>query len=87
VSGLLPVLARLLTESQDAGTVRDDIVPTDLVAVLMSVRALADLCDAEAPDTSLRFLDLVLDGLRPGGRSPGRDPMTAKQLIRVLDGR
>jgi AcrR family transcriptional regulator len=84
VSALLPVMARLLTESQDAGTVRDDIVPTDLVVLLMSVRAVADRCDAEAPDTSLRFLDLALDGLRPGGRSPGRDPMTPKQLIRVL---
>ncbi len=85
VSALLPVMARLLSESQDAGTVRDDIVPTDLVVLLMSVRAVADLCDADAPDTSIRFLDLALDGLRPGGRSPSRDPMTAKQLIRVLD--
>jgi AcrR family transcriptional regulator len=85
VSALLPVMASLLTESQDAGTIRDDIAPTDLVVLLMSVRAVADLCDIEAPDTSLRFLDLALDGLRPGGRSPSRDPMTAKQLIHVLD--
>ena len=84
IAALLPKIGRILAMSQEAGTVRGDIVPTDLVVTLMSVRALADLCDTRAPGTSLRFLDLALDALRPGHQSPLQPPMTPKQLGRVL---
>src|SRR5271167_1246324 len=50
----------------EGGAVRSEIVPTDVVMTLMSVRALGDLCDADAPHASRRFLELALDGLRPG---------------------
>src|ERR1700733_8984091 len=70
-----------------AATVRPDVVPTDLVVTLMSVRALGDLCDADAPDASLRFLELALDGLGPGHKAPANPPMSVKQLGRVLTDR
>lgn len=81
---LLPVIGRILAASQQAGTARDDVDPTDVVVLLMSVRAIADLCDTEAPGASQRFLDLALDGIRPGPTSPGRPPMTPRQLGRAL---
>jgi hypothetical protein len=81
---LLPVIGRILAASQQAGTARDDVSPTDVVVLLMSVRAIADLCDTEAPGASQRFLDLALDGIRPGPTSPGRPPMTPRQLGRAL---
>lgn len=87
LAALLPLIGQILAASQQAGTVRDDIVPTDLVVTLMSVRTLADLCDTEAPGTSHRFLDLALDALRSGRQSPLRPPMTPKQLGRVLSHR
>ena len=59
----------------------------DLVVTLMSVRAVGDLCDEDAPGTSRRFLELALDGLRPGHKAPGHPPMSVKQLGRVLSER
>ena len=61
--------------------------PTDLVVTLMSVRALGDLCDADAPGASRRFLELALDGLRPGSAAPRAPSMSVKQLGRVLTDR
>jgi AcrR family transcriptional regulator len=84
LAGVMPAIGRIVARSQEAGSVRDDLVATDLLMTLMSVRALADLCDARAPGTSDRFLDLALDGFRPGRRSPLHPPMTSKQLARVL---
>jgi len=87
LAALLPRIGRILEASQRAGTVRPDIVPTDLVVTLMSVRAIKDLCDADAPGTSRRFLEFALDGLRPGQKTPEQPPMSVKQLGRVLTDR
>jgi len=87
MAALLPLIARILEASQRPGTVRPDIVPADLVVTLMSVRALGDLCDADAPGASRRFLELALDGLRPGHNTPAHPPMSVKQLGRVLTDR
>ncbi len=84
---LLPLIERILEASQRAGTVRPDIDPTDLVVTLMSVRTLGDLCDTDAPGASRRFLELALDGLRFGHKSPVHPPMSVKQLGRVLTDR
>jgi AcrR family transcriptional regulator len=81
---LMPLIDQILAASQQAGTVRTDIAPTDLIMVLMSVRALGDLCDADAPSASQRFLELVLDSLRYGDTKPARAPMSVKQLGCVL---
>ncbi|HEX3461983.1 MAG TPA: helix-turn-helix domain-containing protein [Acidimicrobiales bacterium] len=81
---LLPAIGQILAASQSAGTARRDVSPTDVVVLLMSVRAVADLCDGEAPNASQRFLDLSLDGIRPSPTSPARPPMTPKQLGRAL---
>jgi AcrR family transcriptional regulator len=79
-----PAVEAVLRVSQQAGTVRGDIVFSDVVLVLMSVRAVADLCGARAPDAPQRFLELSVDGLRPGGKSPVTAPMSRLALSRVL---
>jgi AcrR family transcriptional regulator len=84
LAALMPLIGRILEASQRLGTVRNDIVPTDVVVTLMSVRALGDLCDADAPSTSRRFLEIALDGLRPGHETPTHRPMSVTQLGRVL---
>jgi AcrR family transcriptional regulator len=84
---LLPLIGQILESSQQAGTVRADVVQTDLMVTLMSVRAIGDLCDHDAPGASLRFLELTLDGLRPGYQPSGHPTMSAAQLGRVLSER
>jgi AcrR family transcriptional regulator len=78
------IVNEILSRSKAAGAIRDDVVFSDVILSLMSVRAVADLCDAHVPDASKRFLELVLDGLRPGNASPKTPAMSRRQLSWVL---
>jgi AcrR family transcriptional regulator len=79
-----PLLAEILQRSQEAGSVRPDLEVADIVVVLMAVRSIADVCDSKSATPSLRFLELLLDGLRPGHETPAHDPLTIAQLDRIL---
>ena len=79
-----PVLEEILRRSQQAGSVRPDIEVADIVVLLMAVRSIADVCDTKSSKPSLRFLELLLDGLRPGHEPPGHAPLTVAQLDRIL---
>ncbi len=79
-----PLLAEILDRSQRAGAVRSDIEVADIVVVLMAVRSIADVCDTKSSKPSLRFLELALDGLRPGHEPVAHDPLTIAQLDRIL---
>jgi len=79
-----PLLEEILDRSQRAGSVRSDIEVADLVVLLMAVRSIADVCDTKSSKPSLRFLELLLDGLRPGHHAPVHDPLTIPQLDRIL---
>jgi AcrR family transcriptional regulator len=81
---IAPVVNEILSQSQQAGTIRDDVVFSDIILALMSVRAVADLCEGQAPDASKRFLELVLDGLRPGNSNPETPAMSPRRLGWVL---
>ena len=79
-----PLLEQILRRSQRAGAVRPDVTVTDLVVVLMSVRSIADVCDTKSSKPSLRFLELLLDGLRPGHGPVAFPALTVAQLDRIL---
>lgn len=59
------VLAGFITAGQGAGTLREDIEPDDVTAMLLGV-FLSTATDTN-PDRADRLLDLVVDGLRPRG--------------------
>jgi AcrR family transcriptional regulator len=82
-----PLLEEILDRSQHAGSVRSDIEVADIVVLLMAVRSIADLCDTKSSKPSLRFLELLLDGLRPGHAAPVHAPLSIAQLDRILRGR
>jgi AcrR family transcriptional regulator len=84
---IAPLVDALLERAKHAGTIRADVEFTDLAVVLMSVRAVADLCDPHVPHSSARYLELVLDGLRPGGHPWANPPMTVAQLGTILTDR
>jgi AcrR family transcriptional regulator len=79
-----PLLREILDRSQQAGSVRPDVEVADIVVVLMAVRSIADVCDSKSSKPSLRFLELLLDGLRPGHEAPSHGPLTIAQLDRIL---
>ena len=76
-----------MERSKEAGTLRRDVVVTDIVVVLKAVRTIADLWDTSALKPSLRFLELALDGLRPGHEALVHPPLSVAQLARNLDQR
>ena len=68
-----------------AGTVRHDVEVTDSVVVLMSVRAIADVCDTGQANPSARFLELVLDGCARGNPTPAYGKaLTVAQFDEIL---
>jgi AcrR family transcriptional regulator len=81
---MAPLLGALIERSRRAGTIRPDIEVSDLVVLLMSVRSIADICDTKSIKPSRRFLELLLDGLRPGHAPVALDPLTIPQLDRIL---
>jgi AcrR family transcriptional regulator len=84
---LAPLLADIVERNKEAGTLRTDVEVTDIVVVLKAVRAIADLCDTPGSKPSLRFLELTLDGLRPGHDAPEHPPLSVGQLAKLLDRR
>ena len=84
---MAPLLAEIVERSKAAGTLRPDVEVTDIVFVLKAVRSIADLCDTPESKPSLRFLELALDGLRPGHEPPVHPPLSVAQLAKLLDQR
>ena len=57
---------RLVRRAQEAGVLRDDIAPTDMLVLTMAVQSTIGLAaTAHRPDIYRRVLAIVLDGLRP----------------------
>jgi hypothetical protein len=61
---------RLLSAAVDAGTVRSDMRPGDVVLAMSGLMRLDVSTDWEAQAD--RLLDLLMDGLRAGARTPDR---------------
>ena len=79
---------RLVRRAQDAGVLRGDIVPTDMLVLTMAVQATVSLAGAaRRPDIYRRVLGVVLDGLRPARSGPTPlpvDPLTDDDLHPAL---
>jgi AcrR family transcriptional regulator len=62
-------IGRLLRRAQEAGVVRADLEPAD-VMFLISAVAKSSPCHFEIPDLWRRYLGVVLDGMRPESATP-----------------
>ena len=62
-------IARLVARAQEAGQVRDDLTPED-VLFLISAVGKASPCHFEIPDLWRRYLGVILDGMRPDAATP-----------------
>jgi AcrR family transcriptional regulator len=69
VEKLTEALARLLAAEQKAGTVRRDVVPADVAFFLTAIGQAGVRLERTAPGAWRRYLELVLDGLKPDGAS------------------
>ena len=82
---MAPFLAEIVERSKVAGTLRPDVEVTDVVVLLKSVRLIADLWDTPGSKPSLRFLELSLDGMRPGLPALAHPPLSIATLAGIID--
>jgi AcrR family transcriptional regulator len=62
---------RLVRRAQEAGVLREDVDPTDMLVLTMAVQAAVGMAAASRrPDIFRRVLGVVLDGLRPARNGP-----------------
>jgi AcrR family transcriptional regulator len=73
--------AAIMARAKDAGVLRGDVEPTDVVLIIWGMVSTVDATRDIAPDAWRRHLALLLDGLRPGAAHPlPAPPLTPSQL-------
>jgi AcrR family transcriptional regulator len=77
---------RLIERAQAEGTLRPDLVPEDLVLLLMANAGVVQGTGTAAPDGTRRFVALLLDGLRSEGASELPPPPSPRQMVRAMRG-
>jgi AcrR family transcriptional regulator len=81
IDQLIRNVDRLLDRAKDAGEVRTDVNAYDVPMLLMAVAHAGSLLEDRVPGAWKRYLDLVLDGLRPEAARPlSRRPLTARDI-------
>ncbi len=81
VDELVASLEQLLQRAKEAGEVREDVSAADITILLMAVAQAGLKVESVVPGAWHRYLDIVLDGLRPEGARPlSRKALTRKQL-------
>jgi AcrR family transcriptional regulator len=81
---------RLIDRAQAEGSLRSDLVPEDLVLLLMANAGVVQGTGTAAPDGARRFVALLLDGLRSEGASelpPAPSPRAVMRAMRGLSRR
>ena len=81
------LIARLLSDAQAHGRVRDDLTTTDLTIAMFSIRGVLETTLPVAPDAWQRHLDLLVAGMRPSEEALSRPPLSQATLDKILTGR
>ena len=83
---------RMIERAQEAGALRADFVPEDLVLLLMANAGVVQGAGEAAPDAWRRFVALMLEAFRAdeafraGDASPLPAPPTPRQVMRAMRG-
>lgn len=72
-----PVVTRLVERAQRDGHLRQDVMPTDMPFIELMLTAAAEYADPARPEVWLRYLTLIIDGLREARDAPTPLPVPA----------
>jgi AcrR family transcriptional regulator len=75
---------RLIERAQAEGSLRSDVVPEDLILLLMANAGVVQGAGRAAPDAWRRFVGLMLDGFRSERANPLAPPPSPRQLMRAM---
>lgn len=85
---VVEVVGQLLRRAQASGAIRPDVEAQDILLLQTAARQTGDALGTVAPELWLRYLDIVVDGLRPEGAHPLSQPApTDEQFDAVKFGR
>jgi hypothetical protein len=76
----------LLRRAQEAGAVREDVVPEDIPLLLMANAGVVQATRDAAPHAWRRLVAFLLEGFRAGHTGPLPAPPTPAQTLRALHG-
>jgi AcrR family transcriptional regulator len=76
--------AALLDDAQRHGRVREDVVATDVFAIMWSLRGVTETTRAAAPDAWRRHLEILLLGMRPAPEPLQHKPLSDAAIERLL---
>jgi AcrR family transcriptional regulator len=86
-SKMQPVVSALVRRAQQDGKLRADLMPTDFPCIEFMLTAVAEYAGPVKPDMWLRYLTLILDGLRPSRADVTPLPveaLTPDQMVSVM---
>jgi AcrR family transcriptional regulator len=72
---------RMIERAQSEGSLRADLVPEDLVLLLMANAGVVNAAGRAAPNAWRRLLGLMLDGFRSQGASTLPEPPSPRQMM------
>jgi AcrR family transcriptional regulator len=75
----LPLVARLVERAQESGQLRLDLAPTDIPFLIFMLTDSTQFAREASPDIWRRYLNLMLDGLRPARE--GVTPLPVAALL------
>ena len=78
------LLVRLIERAQADGSLRQDVVPEDVVLLMMANAGVVQGTGVAAPEAWRRFVGLMLDGLRSDGATPVPPPPSPRQTMRAM---
>ena len=87
-SRMLPIAAALVNRAQQAGALREDAAPQDIVAIQWMVGSIVDHAGAASPELWRRYLELVVGALRADPPRPqplAVPPLDPDKLAGVLE--
>lgn len=76
-------LSALIERARQNGSLRGDVEPTDIPAIMFMLQATNDFAGAQSPELWQRMLTLVLDGLRSDRAQPSTLPVAALSPIQL----
>jgi AcrR family transcriptional regulator len=87
VDEMVAALDELLERAKAVGEVREDVTAVDVPVLLMALARVGIDLEPVAPGVWHRYLDIVLDGLRPEAARPLSRKLTRKQFDAARDRR
>jgi hypothetical protein len=77
-------IAELLADAKRHGRARQELTSTDVTMVMWSIRGVIETTKGAAPDAWRRHLDVLIAGLRPAAQPLTHEPLTQRQVDRVM---